>query len=209
MALRRRREGFARTVKGLECWLDPDVAAAIRRSAREVQELISSEPAVEGLTGLDPEESSEAGAFSELQSMLASGTLAGLAGLGGEVPPLSEDPALARLFPIAYEDPEQADEYRRFTYTELHAAKVAGLAQLSAQLAEMAPDIVLDDASAAVWLGALNDLRLVIGSRIGITEDNAEDFESLPPSDMRALAYALYVILTSLQDSLVEALADW
>jgi hypothetical protein len=209
VALRRRREGFARTVKGLECWLDPDVAAAIRRSAREVQELISSEPAVEGLTGLDPEESSEAGAFSELQSMLASGTLAGLAGLGGEVPPLSEDPALARLFPIAYEDPEQADEYRRFTYTELHAAKVAGLAQLSAQLAEMAPDIVLDDASAAVWLGALNDLRLVIGSRIGITEDNAEDFESLPPSDMRALAYALYVILTSLQDSLVEALADW
>jgi hypothetical protein len=209
VALRRRREGFARTVKGLECWLDPDVAAAIRRSAREVQELISSEPAVEGLTGLDPEESSEAGAFSELQSLLASGTLAGLAGLGGEVPPLSEDPALARLFPIAYEDPEQADEYRRFTYTELHAAKVAGLAQLSAQLAEMAPDIVLDDASAAVWLGALNDLRLVIGSRIGITEDNAEDFESLPPSDMRALAYALYVILTSLQDSLVEALADW
>ncbi|MDX6230396.1 MAG: hypothetical protein QOI76_3786 [Frankiales bacterium] len=209
MASRRRREGFARTVKGLECWLDPDLAAAIRRSAREVQELISSEPAVEGLAGLDPEESSEAGTFSELQSMLASGTLAGLAGLGGEVPPLSEDPALARLFPIAYEDPEQAEEYRRFTYTELHAAKVAGLEQLSAQLAEMAPDIVLDEASAAVWLGALNDLRLVIGSRIGVTEDNAEEFESLPPTDMRALAYALYVILTSLQDSLVEALAGW
>ncbi|MDX6204229.1 MAG: hypothetical protein QOF39_286 [Frankiales bacterium] len=209
MAARRRREGFARTVKGLECWLDPDLATAIRRSAREVQELIASEPAIEGLTGLDPEASSEAGAFTELEDMLASGTLAGLAGLGGEVPPLSEDPALARLFPVAYEDAEQAEEYRRFTYTELHAAKIAGLGQLSEQLAEMAPDIVLDDESAAVWLLALNDLRLVVGSRIGITEDNGDVFESLPAEDLRALLYGLYVVLTSLQDSLVEALAGW
>jgi hypothetical protein len=206
---RRRREGFTRTVQGLECWLDPDLAAAVRRSAREVQELIASEPAVEGLAGLDPDQSSEAGTFAELQAMLASGTLAGLAGLGGEVPPLSEDPALARLFPVAYEDAEQAEEYRRFTYTELHAAKIAGLELLCTQLTEMAPDIVLDDASAAVWLSALNDLRLVIGSRIGITEDNGEMFEALPSTDMRALAYGLYVILTTLQDSLVEALAGW
>ncbi len=205
---RRRREGFTRTVKGLECWLDPELAAAIRRSAREVQELIASEPAVEGLAGLDPEKSSEIGTFTELQAMLASGTLAGLAGLGGEVPPLSDDPALARLFPVAYEDAEQAEEYRRFTYTELHTAKIAGLEQLCDQLA-LAPDIVLDDESGAVWLSALNDLRLVIGSRIGITEDNGEAFEALPPTDMRALAYGLYVILTSLQDSLVEALAGW
>jgi hypothetical protein len=209
VAARRRREGFARTVRGLECWLDPDLATAIRRSAREVQELIASEPAIEGLAGLDPEQSSEAGAFSELQNMLASGTLAGLAGLGGEVPPLSDDPALARLFPVAYEDADQAEEYRRFTYTELHAAKIAGLEQLSAQLSEMAPDIVLDEESAAVWLSALNDLRLVIGSRIGISEENGESFESLPPEDLRALLYGLYVILTSLQDSLVEALAGW
>jgi Domain of unknown function (DUF2017) len=193
-------------------WLDPELAVAIRRSAREVQELIASEPAVEGLAGLATDAESvgdELGAFTELQGMLAAGTLAGLAGLGGEVPPLSEDPALARLFPVAYEDAEQADEYRRFTYTELHEAKVANLELFSRQLADMAPDIVLDDESAASWLAAMNDIRLVIGSRIGITEDNGDDFEALPPSDMRALAYGLYVILTSLQDSLVEALAGW
>ena len=209
---RRRREGFARTVKGIEIWLDPDLAVAVRRSAREVQELIASEPAVEGLAGLGPsaaDGADEVGAFSELQSMLAAGTLAGLAGLGGEVPPLSEDPALARLFPVAYEDAEAADEYRRFTYTELHQAKVAGLELFARQLAEMAPDIVLDDESAGIWLSALNDLRLVIGSRIGLEEDNGDELESLPETDMRALAYGLYVILTSLQDSLVEALAGW
>ena len=72
----------------------------------------------------------------------------------------------------------------------------------------MAPEIVLDDAAAEVWLAAFNDIRLVIGSRIGITED-AEDFEGLAPDDMRVLAYGLYVLLTSLQDSLVEALAGW
>ena len=107
----RAAEGFARTVKGFECWLDPELAAAIRRSAREVQELIASEPAVEGLAAVGPEEESvedtELGAFTELQGMLAAGTLAGLAGLGGEVPPLSDDPALARLFPVAYADPER------------------------------------------------------------------------------------------------------
>jgi hypothetical protein len=210
---RRRRDGFYRTVKGVECWLDPDLATAIRRSAREVQELIASEPAVEGLAAVGPEsesvEESELGAFTELQGMLAAGTLAGLAGLGGEVPPLSDDPALARLFPAAYDDPEQAEEYRRFTYTELHGAKVAGLDRFARELAELSPDIVLDDESAAVWLAAMNDIRLVIGSRIGITEEDADAFDSLPASDMRALAYGLYVILTSLQDSLVEALAGW
>ena len=209
---RRRREGFHRTVNGLECRLDTDVAAAVRRSAGEVHELIASEPAVEGLgavgTGSESVAESELGPFTELQGMLAAGTLAGLAGLGGEVPPLSEDPALARLFPSAYEDADQAEEYRRFTYTELHGRKLAGLEQLSAQIDAMAPDIVLDDESAVVWLAALNDIRLVIGSRIGVTEDPAE-LDALPRSDMRAMAYGLYVVLTSLQDSLVEALAGW
>ena len=208
----RRREGFHRTGKGFECYLDPELAAAIRRSALEVQELIASEPAVEGLAAVGPDEESvedtELGAFTELQGMLAAGTLAGLAGLGGEVPPLSEDPALARLFPAAYADAEEAEEYRRFTYTELHGIKVAALDQLARQLAELAPAIVLDEESAQVWLAAFNDIRLVIGSRIGISQDD-EDFDALPPDDMRALAYGLYVLLTALQETLVEALAGW
>jgi uncharacterized protein DUF2017 len=261
----RRRSGFARTVKGLEIWLDPEVAAVIRRSVREVQELIASEPAVDGLAVLgagneapqgddpfddglgdglddrfdgglgdgsgdgsgdgfgdgfgaarpgdearDHEAAAEAeGTNSELQGMLDAGTLSGLAGLGGEVPPLSDDPALARLFPAAYNDADQAEEYRRYTYTELHAAKVAGLDQLARQLTDLPPHVVLDDASAQVWLSALNDVRLVIGSRIGLTEDNADELDALPPGDLRSYLYGVYVVLTSLQDSLVEALAGW
>jgi hypothetical protein len=234
----RRRSGFARTVKGLEIWLDPEVAAVIRRSVREVQELIASEPAVDGLAVLgagneapddapfagDPfsadalpaDEAREheaapdsAGTDFQLQGMLDAGTLSGLAGLGGEVPPLSDDPALARLFPVAYDDADQAEEYRRYTYTELHAAKVAGLDQLARQLTDLPPHVVLDDASAQVWLSAINDVRLVIGSRIGLTEDNADELDALPPDDLRAYLYGVYVVLTTLQDSLVEALAGW
>jgi hypothetical protein len=210
----RRQEGFHRTSKGFECYLDLELAAAIRRSAREVQELIASEPAVEGLAAVGPDEESvedtELGAFTELQGMLAAGTLAGLAGLGGEVPPISDDPALARLFPAAYAEPEAAEEYRRFTYTELHGIKVAALEQLARQLTELAPDIVLDEESAEVWLAAINDIRLVIGSRIGIKDDEADDGEPLvEQDDMRAVAYGLYVLLTALQETLVEALAGW
>jgi hypothetical protein len=205
------RDGFVRTANGFEIWLDPSIALAMRRCAREVQELIASEPAVEGLAGVGPDEENvtdEVGGFSDLQGMLASGTLAGLAGLGGEVPPLSDDPALARLFPAAYEDAEAAEEYRRFTYAELHAAKISGLELLSVQLGA-APEIVLDEESAGIWLSALNDIRLVLGTQIGIEEDNAEEFEALAPADPRALAYGLYVVLTMVQESLVEALAGW
>ena len=205
------RGGFARTDKGFEIALDPAIAFAVRRCAREVQELIASEPAVEGLAGVGPDEENivdEVGGFSDLQGMLASGTLAGLAGLGGEVPPLSDDPALARLFPAAYEDEEQAEEYRRFTYAELHAAKIAGLERMSTQLGA-APHIVLDEESAEVWLAALNDVRLVLGSQIGIEEDNGDEFDDLAPDDPTAIAYELYVVLTMLQESLVEALAGW
>jgi hypothetical protein len=199
----------------LEVRVTPEAADVVRRTAREVQQLIASEPAVDGLAGIgapdEPVEDSKGAqdAYAELQGMLDAGTLAGLAGLGGEVPPLSEDPALARLFPVAYDDADQAEEYRRYTYTELHAAKVAGLEQVARQLTDLAPDIVLDEESAQVWLSALNDMRLVVGSRIGLTEDNADELHRLPADDSLAVLADVYDLLTLLQGTLVEALAGW
>jgi hypothetical protein len=211
----RTRNIFVRTVKGLEVRVTPEAADVVRRTAREVQQLIASEPAVDGLAQLGEDSDLAAedgpedpGGSSELQGMLAAGSFAGLAGLGGEVPPLSDDPALARLFPSAYEDGDQAEEYRRFTYAELHAGKLAGLERLRLQLAA-APHILLDEESAQVWLAALNDIRLVIGSRIGLTDDSAEQLDRLPGGDLRAVTYALYQLLSTLQESLVIALAGW
>ena len=52
------------------------------------------------------------------------------------------------------------------------------------------------------WLGVLNDTRLVLGTRLGVTEDERE----LNPADPQAGAYAMYQWLTWLQGDLVEAL---
>ncbi len=55
------------------------------------------------------------------------------------------------------------------------------------------------------WLGALNNLRLVLGTRLDVTEDL--DFELLEPDDDRRPAFALYHYLTWLQDEVVTALS--
>ena len=61
-------------------------------------------------------------------------------------------------------------------------------------------DLGPDDVQA--WLGVLNDTRLVLGTRLGITEEEHE----LDPADPDAGAYALYQWLTWVQGDLVEAL---
>ena len=66
--------------------------------------------------------------------------------------------------------------------------------------------MTLTDPEARAWLGALNDLRLALGSRLAITEDAAEEFAALPDDDPRAATYHVYDWLTFLQDSLVRSL---
>ena len=120
----------------------------------------------------------------------------------------SDDPVLARLFPDGYRDDEEAaSEFRRYTEVGLREGKVANARTALATL-EQAPArrLPLDDAQAQAWLTTLNDLRLSIGTRIGVTEDWGEDFEALPDEDPRRYAYAVYDHLTFLQESLVQAL---
>jgi Domain of unknown function (DUF2017) len=53
-------------------------------------------------------------------------------------------------------------------------------------------------------LGALNDARLALGTRLGVTED--PEYESIADSDPDAGAYAVYGWLTWVQDDLVQVL---
>ncbi|GAA2147980.1 hypothetical protein GALLR39Z86_31120 [Glycomyces algeriensis] len=65
----------------------------------------------------------------------------------------------------------------------------------------------LDPDDCRQWLGALNDLRLVMASWLDITDD--EDFDELmdlDQDDPRALLVATYGWLTTMQDTLVEAM---
>jgi hypothetical protein len=54
-------------------------------------------------------------------------------------------------------------------------------------------------------MGALNDLRLVLGTRLEVSEDMDE--EPFAPDDPRASAFAVYRYLSELQWMVVEALS--
>ena len=117
-----------------------------------------------------------------------------------------QDPALARLFPDAYrDDPEAAAEFRRFTERSLRDTKVANASTALETLRRSGEKVTLTPAEATCWLGALTDLRLALGSRLGVTEESLEELASLPDDDPRAATYHVYDWLTFLQESLVQS----
>ena len=111
-----------------------------------------------------------------------------------------EDPSLERLFPPAYDDADSEAEYRRLMRDELLDGRRRALATLE----ETLESDRLSAEQAQAWLTALNDLRLVLGTRLDVRED--ELLERLDPADPRAPALGVYAYLSWLQEQLVEAL---
>ena len=125
----------------------------------------------------------------------------------GTATSLPEDPALARLFPDGYtDDPEASADFRRYTETSLREAKREAARTALASLGEPGQRQVLTVEQAEAWLRALNDARLVLGQRLGITEEWDELIESLEEDDPRLGPLWAYDRLTYLQESLVQAL---
>lgn len=115
---------------------------------------------------------------------------------------ISDDPALARLFPDGYSDDEHASaDFRRFTEQDLRAQKVSALATVRTTLANWSGKANIDSSQAQDWLKALNDLRLVLGTRLEITDEVETDFEADEPG------IHLYNYLTYLQGTLIDALS--
>jgi hypothetical protein len=133
-------------------------------------------------------------------SQTNSDPLAQLLNMGGSTQ-ISEDPALARLFPDGYSDDEHASaDFRRFTEQDLRAQKVAALATVRGTLANWNGKASITDQQAQDWLKAINDLRLVLGTRLEITDEAEMDFEA----DDSGIH--LYNYLTYLQGTLIDAL---
>jgi hypothetical protein len=116
-----------------------------------------------------------------------------------------DDEALQRLFPDAYRDDEaEAEQFRRFTEQDLRAGKEQCARRVLDSLAgrDEKGRIELSPQQARDWLRSLNDLRLVIGTRLGIAdEDDAWPDED----DPRGAALLAYHWLTHVQGTLVEA----
>jgi hypothetical protein len=121
-----------------------------------------------------------------------------------------EDPVLARLFPAAYADDEEAaSEFRRFTEATLRDGKataacviIDGLeeAGLPPQLDEegLMIDVELDRDTAETWMRSFTDLRLALATRLGVEQDD---------DDPRAQAHDIYDWVGYLQETLVRALS--
>ena len=129
--------------------------------------------------------------------------LAAMVGMpAGEVPP-PDDPVLMRLLPDAYrDDPDAAGEFRRFTDAELRAGKRSSAAAVRATLPGGPGRMTLDRDQADAWLGTLNDLRLALGTSLGVTEELAE----VEPDDPSYQGLGIYSWLGWLQESLLSCL---
>ena len=131
-----------------------------------------------------------------------------------------EDPVLARLFPTAYPDDEEAAaEFRRFTEGSLRdnkAARAAAIiddleaAGLPAELTRdgLMIDVELDQAGAESWLRSFTDLRLALATRLEVEADDDERWAALPDDDPRSQAHDIYQWVGYLQETLVEALSS-
>ncbi|MEU1211465.1 DUF2017 domain-containing protein [Streptomyces sp. NPDC005791] len=144
--------------------------------------------------------------------------LAALFAEGPSEPP--SDPALARLFPEAYgnEDKELREasaEFRRFTENDLRTRKREDALAVVRTLDALSPVgdggavLSLTSQECHSWLGSLNDLRLTIGTRLEVSdEDEGTDgsLYRLPDSDPRKPMVMAYLWLGALQETLVETL---
>jgi hypothetical protein len=115
----------------------------------------------------------------------------------------STDPTVRRLFPPAYQDdPELNAEYEQLVRGDLLAGKLKSLEIMEATIDAHR----ISEDQLVAWLGALNDLRLTIGTRLDVTEDL--DPEGISDTDPQAQLYALYFYLGWLEEQVVEELAS-
>ena len=114
----------------------------------------------------------------------------------------SSDPAVARLFPAAYRD----DPLRNLEYeTNLGGAPRSGKLQALDTVERTANERALSEEDFLTWMGVVNDLRLVLGTRIDVTEESTEeDFAAGSPRD----AYHVYQFLGWLLQEMLSALGE-
>jgi hypothetical protein len=113
------------------------------------------------------------------------------------------EPMTRRLFPPAYAGDDLAGaeiEYRNL----VDSALTSHHRQAFAVLAETAQADILTEPELNAWMSAIGSLRLVLGTRL----DVSEDMVAPDPEDPMAPEYALYELLGQLQYLMIEVLAS-
>jgi len=191
---------------GASIWLSPDETTLLRALVAPVVELLndparpapSANTAAESADLADAAESADL--FDDLEKMFNE--------TAAEPPKTPADPVLARLLPDAYQDdPDAAGEFRKYTESSLREAKKYFAQTLLETLPPEGGRVKLNADQARDWLRALNDVRLMFGVRLEVTEDFEDQLAALDPNDPRFAAFEVYGWLGTLQESLVWAIA--
>jgi hypothetical protein len=115
---------------------------------------------------------------------------------------VAANPDLRRLFPPAYpDDPQKAAEFDGMVRDDLMAARLAAIDVMERTIDSHR----LSEDELLAWLSAINDLRLVLGTRLDVQEDLSE--LDVHPDDPRAESVVLYAYLSILEEDAVAALS--
>ena len=218
---------FRRVPEGLACGLDDWERELLARLALEVRALLQADaPPVEGTGESETSSSSRPDPVRPGESERDREVLEAL---DFELDPPTNhvhagrpdaDPVIAVLLPQASEDPITSMEVSSLTRARLRGDKVDRLVRLAVELrAPSGPGetVLVASGQESDWLGAINDIRLVLAQRLGI--DSAQDaehvhavaFQEAPEEETdreqwyRGTAL-VYDMVTWWQESLVSAL---
>ncbi len=188
---------------GASVWLSAGEATLLRTLVVPVMDLLNDPdrppPAAEQAPSEPSEPSESDDLFDDLEKMFNETAAA--------APEAPADPVLARLLPDAYQDdPEAAGEFRKYTESSLREAKKYFAQTMLETLPPKGGRVKLTADQARDWLRALNDVRLMFGVRLEVTEDFEDQLASLDPEDPRVAAFEVYGWLGAVQESLVRAI---
>ncbi|KAA0235584.1 MAG: hypothetical protein JJLCMIEE_00494 [Acidimicrobiales bacterium] len=112
---------------------------------------------------------------------------------------LAGDPSLRRLFPPAYgTDDKRNAEYDALVHDDLLEHRLASLDIVEGTLDEE----TVDEEGLLRWMQALNDIRLVLGTRLDVTEEMVPPDPAHPSAGM----FIVYARLGYLLSNIVKAL---
>ena len=115
-------------------------------------------------------------------------------------PDAAADPGVQRLFPPAsLDDPIEALGFEQLMGDALRAGK----RETAAVLAATADATHLDPEETLAWMRCMNDIRLLVGTRLEIQEDT--DVEGLFADPLLEHAAVVYVALSELVEMLSRA----
>ncbi|WP_449281629.1 DUF2017 family protein [Leucobacter sp.] len=174
----------------LRLLLDPDEAAMLDQLISQLTQLLQSHSS----TALDPD---------PLFASLEVG--------GSEQPP--EDPALARLFPDAYEGDDEAAQFRRVTEQGLLNRKLQDAMQVTAALGLGAGvpgeaeyiEVDISTETLPAWVRTVTALRLAIAARIGL--DSTDDHARLVADDETRGTVLVFDWLAAILESVLTIMA--